>query len=328
MRLSINWATPALASVSIVALLVMLSAGACSGRDALPEVAVLQRATMPKLSVVTTSNIVAEWAQRVGGNRVEVFSLLPVGADPHSFRPGARDVARVADAELVLTVGLGLEATWLKELVSNAAAQAERVVALGEVVESLEVAAGTGPNNGDSAPGPDPHFWFDPVRVQTAVSHIAELLSALDPHLRKPYRSNAEAYNQELDELDGWIRQRLDEIPIDRRLLVTTHDSFRYLADRYGLTVVGAVFPDFTTERQPSPAELAELATLMRESRAPALILESTLNDRLSRALARETGATVVDGLHTGSLGGPGSGAETYVAMMRANIQEVVGALR
>ena len=314
------------AAQPLAAALVALLAVACSGER--PKTSAVYTHSGPPLSIVATSNIVADWARHVGGDRVTVFSLLPIGADPHSFQPGTRDVVRVADADLVLTVGLDLEAAWLTELVNSAAAQPDRVVVLGEAIDALEFADKPGRLYARPQGPPDPHFWFDPMRVKRAVSDIAARLSALDPDGARTYGANAETYNQELDELDTWIREQVDQVPPDRRLLVTSHDSFQYLADRYGLTVVGAVFPDFTTEREPSPSELAELVTQMRETAVGAVLTETTVSDRLAQAVARETGATVVNGLYTGSLGRPGSGAETYVEMMRADVTEIVHALR
>ena len=126
-----------------------------------------------------------DWVNRIGGDRVEVFSLLPVGGDPHTYQPGARDVALLADADLVLTFGLGLEAAWMDELVRNANADSSRVVALGELVDPLPAAAevdrhGSGKSKQSEATYGlgeelwDPHFWFDPLRVKRAAAAIAD----------------------------------------------------------------------------------------------------------------------------------------------------------
>ena len=141
-----------------------------------------------KLKVVTTSNIIADWVRAVGGDRVEVLPLLPANADPHTFQPGARDVSHVADADLVLSVGLSLEARWLNDLVRNAASDSAKIVPLGDVVDPIEFMEifeehgdeseeGAGEEHGDEHGHEhgelDPHFWFDPQRVKQAVNAVS-----------------------------------------------------------------------------------------------------------------------------------------------------------
>lgn len=290
------------------------------------------------LQVATTTNISADWARQVGGEHVEVFSLVPTGKDPHAYQPGAQDIARVADADLVLSIGLGLEANWLNKLVQNAAAAGpSRVVALGEAVDPLTGNHGAeGPGEEDRGgeseghhSGPaDPHFWFDVARAQEAVSEIAAHFARLDAANEVDYERNADAYLRRLDELDAWIHARADSIPADRRLLVTSHDSFRYFAERYGFTIVGTVIPGITTEREPSAAELRALIEQVRDRGAPAIFTERSVSDRLARTIAEETGAAVVTGLYTGSLGTAASGADNYIGMIRTNVRTIVEALR
>ena len=290
--------------------------------------------------IVTTSNIVADWVKRAGGERVDVFSLLPHNADPHTFQPGARDIARVADADLVLTIGLGLEAGWLGELIENASRDHGSIVELGDSVDPLafmemeghqeeeaedEVASEEeGPDHGQL----DPHFWFDPNRVKHAVNDIAARLSAMDPDGSNFYRANAEAYSQELDELDSWIKEQISTIPEDRRLLVTSHDSFQYFATAYGFEVVAAVFPGGTTEREPSAQEIAELIDEINEAGAPAVFTETMVSDTLAARIAEEVGASIINGLYTGSLSDFGGDAGSYIDLMRYNTLTIVEALK
>ena len=276
----------------------------------------------PALLIVATSSIVADWAREVGGERVEVFSLVPPGGDPHSFQPGARAIARVAEADLILATGLGLEASWMDDLVRNAAADRSRVVRLGDSVGPL-VFAGTG---GQAVP--DPHFWLDPLRVGLAVDEIATRLSALDPEGGTSYRENAAVYRYRLGVLHAWVQEQVATIPPDRRILVTGHDSFRYFAALYGYRVVGSVTPGVTTEREASAEELARLVDAIREHGAPAVFVEASMDDRLARSVADDTGARVVGSLLGGSLGPPGSDADTYIGMMRADVRTIVEALK
>ena len=265
----------------------------------------------------------ADWVENVGGEHVEVFSLVPVGVDPHGFQPGARDVAKVADADLVLSVGLGLEESWLRELLQNAARDPGAIVELGEVIDPIELAE-TEAEEGDEEHDDhghglyDPHFWFDPLRVQRVVSDIAARLAALDPGRADAYRANADAYNARLDELHAWTEEQVGAIPAERRLLVTSHDSLGYFAERYGFEVVGVIL-SITTEVEPSAAALIELSDEIGEYGVPAVFGETTVSERLADALATESGAVLVR-LYSGSLGTEGSGAETYIEMLRTNV--------
>ncbi len=174
----------------------------------------------------------------------------------------------------------------------------------------------------------DPHFWFDPHRVERAVNEIAARLSVIDPDGSDTYRSNAEAYGEELEELDHWIEEQVALIPEDRRLLVTSHDSFQYFAVAYGFEVVGAVFPGGTTETEPSAQEMAELIHEIEEAGAPAVFTETIVSDTLAARIADEAGASIINGLYTGSLSASGGDAATYLELMRHNTLEIVAALK
>lgn len=296
---------------------------ACTGVE--PGTVATEPAQPPALNVVATSNIVADWVRRVGGERVEVFSLTPVGGDPHTFQPGARDAATIADADLVVSVGLDLEAAWLAELVRNAAVDESRLAVLGEAVRPIPFDWAGGDETKEER-AMDPHFWLDPLRVELAVSAIAASLSEMDPGSAGVYADNAEAYGRQLRELNEWIQERVSTLPPGRRLLVTSHDSLQYFALLYGFEIIGTVIPGSTTEREPSAVELARLVDRVKESGAPAIFVETTVSGRLARIIAEETGARVVDTLYTGSLSESG-GAATYVGMMRANATSIVEAL-
>ena len=300
------------------------------------------------VKVVTTSNILADWVRVVGGDRVEVFPLLPPNSDLHAFQPGARDITRVADADLVFSVGLNLEAGWLNDLLENTARSPNSIVSLGEfvdpitfveTVEAREEHHGHERGNEQVREGHDtdedghdhgsfdPHFWFDPLRVNHAVTVISDQLSDLDPEGASRYRGNAAAYSLELDSLHDWTTEEVAKLPEDRRLLVTSHDSFQYFAQRYGFKIVGAVMP-VTTEREPTAQELTGLVETIRCQGVPAVFAEKSHSDRLSRRIAEETGARLIGGLYTGSLGPPGGEAGAYTDLMRYNVSTIVEALR
>ena len=173
----------------------------------------------------------------------------------------------------------------------------------------------------------DPHFWFDPIRVKVAVNEIAARLSAIDPENADYYRENASEYGKQLDELHAWTQEQVSAVEPERRLLVTSHDSLSYFAEAYGFEIVGLVIPSLATDVEPSAQHIAGLVEVIREHDVPALFGETTVSDKLAQAVARETGANVIQ-LYSGSLGAEGSGADTYLSMVRTNVERIVGALK
>ena len=172
----------------------------------------------------------------------------------------------------------------------------------------------------------DPHFWFDPLRVKIAVNDIAARLSVLDPGRGDTYRANASAYNVKLDELHEWTEAQTSTVPEENRLLVTSHDSFGYFAELYHFEVIGVVL-SITTDVEPSAGDLADLVEEVKEEGVPAVFGETTVSERLAQAVASESGAELVR-LYSGSLGPEGSGAATYIEMVRTNVERIVQALK
>ena len=173
----------------------------------------------------------------------------------------------------------------------------------------------------------DPHFWFDPARVEVAVKAIAARLSAIDPESTDLYFANASAYGEELDELHAWTQEQVKLVSPERRLLVTSHDSLSYFAELYGFEVVGLVIPSLSTHVEPSAEHIAGLQDVIREHDVPAVFGETTVSEKLAQSLAMETGTELVQ-LYSGALGEEGSGAETYLGMIRTNVERIVEALK
>ncbi|MYD52263.1 MAG: zinc ABC transporter substrate-binding protein [Dehalococcoidia bacterium] len=172
----------------------------------------------------------------------------------------------------------------------------------------------------------DPHYWFDPVRVKLVVNDIAARLSVLDPDRGDMFWANATAYNAKLDELHSWTEQQVSAVPEENRLLVTSHDSFGYFANLYGFEVIGVVL-SITTDVEPSAGDLADLVEEVKEEGVPVVFGETTVSERLASAVAKESGAELVR-LYSGSLGPDGSGAETYIGMIRTNVERIVEGLK
>lgn len=277
------------------------------------------------LNVLAVETFLADIAQNVAGDRVQVAALIPAGVDPHAFQPTPQDVARIADSRVLIINGAGLEG-WLQDVLDNAGGQrltieaaaglASRQPRADELIEAEHAAEG------------DPHFWLDPINVIRYADNIRDGLSQVDPAGKETYARNAEAYIGKLRELDAWIREEVQQIPESRRLLVTNHESFGYFADRYGFRVVGTVIPSVSTAASPSAQQMAELIDRLVATGAPAVFLEAGANPQLANQLAQETGIKIVSDLYTHSVDPADANAPTYLDMMRYNTRKIVDALR
>ncbi|MCS6906264.1 MAG: metal ABC transporter substrate-binding protein [Anaerolineales bacterium] len=296
-----------------------------------------------KLRVVATTTIVGDVVANVAGDAIELSVLLPSGADPHLFNPTPQDVAKVSQADLVFANGAGLEA-FLDGLLESAGAK-EKTFAVSEGIQLLESASHAheeahsqeGEHSHEAEHGHegehahrhgegDPHVWLDPNLVKVWVQNIARVLSEKDPQNASLYQRNAEAYTAQLDELDRWIRQEVEKIPAENRLLVTDHLMFGYFAQRYGFTQVGAVLPGFSTLAEPSAQELAQLEDTIRQYGIKAVFVSKAVNPDLAQRVAEDTGVKLVF-LHAHSLD-QSSPANTYLNLMRYNVSAIVEALK
>jgi ABC-type Zn uptake system ZnuABC Zn-binding protein ZnuA len=269
---------------------------------------------------VATTNIVGDVVRQVGGDQMVLKVLMEPGVDPHSYVPTPTDTAAVHDAHVVFANGLGLEA-FLEDLVENAGGDAT-VVYLSDDLTVHEVADVEGHEHEDV----DPHVWLDVRNVIHWVERTADTLSALQPANAAVYAENAAAYTEELEALDDWVVEQVATLPDGRRKLVTNHPAFGYFASRYGLEQVGAVYPA-NPSAEPSAREVAALEDTIQAYGVPAVFTESTVNPKLAQQVAQDTGVQLVP-LYTGSLGAPGSGAESYLDLMRYNVTAIVNALR
>lgn len=281
----------------------------------------------PVIRVLAVETFLAEIAQNVAGDRVEVNSLVPLGMDPHAFEPTPQDVAKIAESDVLILNGAGFE-EWAAKTLENAGGE-RLVIEASAGLTSRAIPEGEGAvlSPEEKAHG-DPHFWLDPQNVIHYVENIRDGLSAADPQWKDTYARNATAYITRLNELDTWIKQQVSVIPADRRLIVTNHESFGYFADRYGFTVVGTVIPSVTTGASPSAQELAHLVDRIRATGATAIFIETGANSKLADQIAQETGVKVVSDLYTHSITAPGGNAPTYIDMMTYNVNAIVHALK
>jgi len=272
-----------------------------------------------KLTVVAATTIVGDAVRNVGGDAIALSVLLPVGMDPHSFQPTPQEIARVADARMVVMNGAGLE-EFMTPLIENTGGQAMLVDA------SQGIALLQAPVGGEHRGG-DPHVWMDPNNVMVWVKNIEAALSKEDPENATTFRGNAEAYLKKLQELDDWVREQAAQVPQENRKLVTDHQDLGYFASRYGFQQVGAIIPGFSTAAEPSAQELAVLEDNIRLLGVKAIFIGKSFNPSLAQRVAGDTHTRIVF-LLSGSLTETGGEADNYLDYIRYNVNAIVEALK
>ncbi|MEU8192850.1 metal ABC transporter substrate-binding protein [Microbispora amethystogenes] len=307
--------SPLARTLSSAALLVLFAAGCGGAEPPAPD-----DPSLP-LKVVATTTQVADFARNLGGDRVTVHQLLRPNVDPHDYEPSPADMRAIAEADVLVKNGVGLE-KWLDDTIRAAGFD-------GPVVDASQ---GVPVRGGDAEEGArDPHIWHNPLNVKTMAATIGRAFAAADPGDAAAYQANLEAYDAKLDALDADIARKIGSIPADRRKLVTNHDAFGYYLDRYKLTFVGSIIPSFDTSAELSAKQVADLVAEIRATGTAAIFSEASLPPKTAEAIGREAGVTVVageDALYGDSLGPEGSAGATYLQMEEHNTDTIVNALR
>lgn len=298
-----------------LALVILLAACGSSVSD---SIARTDRTPSALLHIVATTTILGDLVHNIVGHEATVEVLLPLGADPHDYQLSSQKVAALQTADLVIANGLGLEGA-LIDVLDTARADGANVL---EVAHRLDPIPFGDRDRGDM----DPHVWLDPIRMAQAARLIAIELAAIDGSVE--WLARAAAYAIELLEAEDEIWQILSALPAQDRKLVTNHDALGYFAQRYGFEVIGTVVPGGATLADPSSAQLAALVATIEAHNVPAIFAETTEPRALAETIAREVGAAIeVVDLYTGSLGEPGSRADTLIGMLRTNAERITAAL-
>jgi manganese/zinc/iron transport system substrate-binding protein len=276
------------------------------------------------LRVVATTTIVGDLARSVGGDDIELTTLMGAGVDPHLYKPSAGDVRAMASAEVVVYNGLHLEGK-MTEVLAEMGTRGVETVAVAECVpvDSLLPVEGYDTLH-------DPHVWFDVELWQRAAACLRDELMRIDPEHSDGYRQRGDAVIAELAELHGWVAERVASLPEKRRVLVTAHDAFSYFGRAYGLEVRGLL--GVSTSAEAGTADVQDLAAFIADRGLPAVFVESSVSPRyveaLTEAVAARGGAVAIGGsVYSDALGSPGSAAETYVGTVRSNVETIVEAL-
>jgi zinc/manganese transport system substrate-binding protein len=263
-------------------------------------------------------------ARQIGGERVNVVSLVGPNADAHVYAPTPADAKAVSEAKLILVNGLKFEG-WIERLLRSSGTKAMQIVAT-RGVRTLKASGGHSHGHGHNHAGEaDPHAWQDVANAKIYAANIRDGLIAADPAGRSVYEANAASYIAALDALDAEIRAGFANIPQAERKIITGHDAFAYFSRAYGVRFISP--KGVSTEAEASAKDVAQVIRQARAEKVSAIFLENIANPALSEQIARETGAKMGGRLYSDALSEPSGAAGTYIAMMRHNARTIAGAL-
>lgn len=277
------------------------------------------------VQIITTTTMITDLVNQIGGEHVEVEGLMGPGIDPHGYQASASDVTNMMEADVVVSNGLHLEAQ-LGEVFEGLEQQGKEVFVLEEGLSKE-----TFLSSDDDSLAYDPHIWFSVSNWKSAADYITEQLSEFDSENADVYQENNKKYQKELDELAAYINDRITEIPEESRYLVTAHDAFHYFGEEFGFEVVG--LQGLNTQSEAGTRDVSDLAQLVADKQIRAIFVESSVPTRTIESLqeaVQQKGWDVSIGgeLFSDALGDESQNAETYVKMYKSNIDTIVDALK
>ena len=276
-----------------------------------------------KLQILTSFSISADWLKEIGGEHVDVTSLVGIEEDCHLFRAKPQDMKKIADADLVYGLGAGFD-KWLEKL-HKSSGSTKKYTDLSKGLRLREVAV----MHGDHSHGfVDPHLWHDISLVKKIVSKISESLSKQDPLHKADYERNLATYMAKLNALEKMIDLEVTKIPVEERKLVLSHDALGYFSDRYHFTTVALIYDSLSTSGvEPSAGAIASLIKKIKKENVKIIFAEKLGSDKLSKQVAKEAKLPLANELYTDALGKEGSGAETYLKLMEKNVKTIVNGM-
>lgn len=273
-----------------------------------------------RLEVVATFSIIGDIVSQVGGEKVDVHSIVPLGVDPHEYSPLPLDLKKSTDSDIIFWNGLNMEigGAWFESLVDVAGKEmdSDQVVEVTTKVERKYLHSATGEER-----AVNPHAFLDPNVGMLYAESVRDALIQIDPENSQVYEDNATAYLSELVEIDELYRTKIAEIPPAQRVLVTSEHAYQYMTERYGLTS-GYIW-EIDTDEQGTPEQIASLVKLIKDSQVPVVFVESNVDARPMETIAKEAGVPVFGKLFSDELGHPGKDGGTYLEMLKFNIAQI-----
>ena len=268
-----------------------------------------------KIKVVTSASIFQDMTMNIGKEKVECFSIVPIGGDPHLYEPKPSDAQLVKSADIILVNGLTFEG-WINKLIDNSGTDAKTYT----ITEGVNVIQSDTYEN-----AADPHAWMDANNGLVYIKNIRDALIEKDPDNRDFYSKNYDAYKKEIAELDQYILSSIQSIPEKKRILVTSHDAFAYYGKRYGLEL--NALKGISTEAEIQMSDMVRVKNRINESGVPAIFVESTIDPKVIQQIAKDNNIEVGGELFADSLGDEDSEGPTYTSMLKYNTDVIVNAL-
>ena len=284
-------------------------------------------AAQAQLKVVASFSILGDMVRQVGGERVDLATLVGPDQDGHTYQPTPADAKVVAAARVLVVNGLGYEG-WIDRLARSAPFKGTRVVAsqgMANLLRTGDAAHGSRAAHKHDASAADPHGWQDLANGRLYVRNIAAALVAADSANADYYQERAAAYDRRLADLDAWVRQQIATVASDKRRVITGHDAFRYFGRAYGVEFRAPV--GISTDQEPSARDVAALIRQIRTEGIKAIFIENMNNPKLVEQIARDAGGVVGSTLYVDALSRPGGPADTYEAMFRHNVPALVAGM-
>lgn len=261
------------------------------------------------MRVVTTFSTLNSFVEGVGGNRVQVQNLVPIGASPENYQPAPQDIATLSNADLIVENGGGIE-SWLRNMIQNAGASAKRTIVLSDGLPAIDS---------------NPHHWMDPVQARAYVNKIRDTLVTLDPAHKAEYEHNARAYDAQLVALQAWIAKQIATIPPSHRAMIIFHNAFDYYNRRFGIQTIGVI--ELSPGQDPNPAYVGHLVDLAKTHNVRAVFSEPEYSPKLADTLAKSAGIHIVTNLYDDSIG-EDARVNNYQNMLRYDTGVIVNALK
>lgn len=279
-----------------------------------------EKATDSKLKIVATYSIIADMTENIVGDKGEVYSMVPVGTDPHMYDPLPKDTSKVSNADLIFYNGMNLETGkgWFNDLL-NVTKKTDAAFAVSDEVSPMYL------SEKGKETQVDPHAWLD---IQNAVKYVDIITKRVidkDPDNKDYYLKNQSEYVKKLNELDQYAKDEIAKIPQEKRILVTSEGAFKYFSQAYGFEA--AFIWEINTDSQGTPEQMKRIINIINENKVPALFLETSVNPKTMETVSKETKVPIHSKIFTDSLAKKGEEGDTYLKMIKWNIDKVIEGL-
>ena len=279
--------------------------------------------TSEKLKVVATNSIIADITKNIAGDKIDLHSIVPVGQDPHEYEPLPDDVKKTSQADLIFYNGINLETggnAWFTKLVQNAKKEENKDYYA--VSDGVEVIYLEGQNEKGKE---DPHAWLNLENGMIYAKNIAKQLSAKDPKNKDFYEANLKNYLEKLEALDKEAKQKFNNIPKEKKMIVTSEGCFKYFSKAYN--VPSAYIWEIDTEEEGTPDQIKTLVEKLRKTKVPSLFVESSVDERPMQTVSKDTNIPIFEKIFTDSVAEPGQNGDSYYNMMKWNLDKIAEGL-